>query len=430
MMGKDSPIIVEISYIERTLKKYVGNGVDRKVSMIRELNLAEGYPLVIEDFGLASLSDLFEDRIVYRRLEPIDRGLSGLKSARYNLGLNDIKIPRKVDPEYAKVTLWILERMQEKRRTTLDEVLFIGDTMSGDGQAFQGIRSLAQRPGAAFIAAEEAEADARHQVDQASGIYQANRWSSLTDFLAWAMDQGLQLGKQSAVVVDIDKTALGARGRNDRVIDKARLLGLYRTVSGVLEDDFNARLFEEHYNKLNRPQYHKVTEDNQDYLAYICLILNTGMIGCQELEDRMQNSSLNSFEQFVRWVELLIVQSSVSEVMRQVHLSTMTSVQQGDPTPFKRFRRNEFEATLEHMNNLGDDAPISQRLAEEITITSEVYQTAMWLQKRGCLVMSLSDKPDESSCPDRRYHRGLEAIHQAQTHMVGADIQEQLQALG
>lgn len=398
--------------------------------MIRELNLAEGYPLVIEDFGLARLSDLLDDRIVYRRLEPIDRRLSGLKSARYNLGLNEIKIPRKVDPEYAKVTLWILENMQEKRRASLDEILVIGDTMSGDGHAFQRIQSLAQRPGAAFIAAEQADADASHQVDSDSQIYQANRWSSLVAFLEWSMAQGLKLGKQTAVVVDIDKTALGARGRNDRVIDKARLLGLYRTVSGVLEDDFNARLFEEHYNKLNQPQYHKVTEDNQDYLAYICLILNTGMIGCQELQERMQNNSLNSFEQFVRWVELLIVQSSVSEVMRQVHLSTITSVQQGDPTPFKRFRRNEFEATLEHMNNLGDDAPVAQRLAEEITITSEVYQAGMWLQKRGCLVMSLSDKPDESSCPDRRYHRGKQAIHEAETHMVGADIREQLQALG
>jgi hypothetical protein len=43
------------------------------------------------------------------------------------------------------------------------------------------------------------------------------------------------------VIIDIDKTAIGAKGRNDKVIDRARLAGIYRTMDSVLGDDFDRR---------------------------------------------------------------------------------------------------------------------------------------------------------------------------------------------
>jgi hypothetical protein len=87
--------------------------------------------------------------------------------------------------------------------------------------------------------------------------------------------QGFQLDASTAVIIDIDKTAIGAKGRNDKVIDRARLAGIYRTMNSVLGEDFDQALYEQHYNELNRARYHLLTADNQDYLAYICMVLNT-----------------------------------------------------------------------------------------------------------------------------------------------------------
>jgi hypothetical protein len=402
---------------------------DRKARMVNELKMVASYPITLENFGLAVLNDLFEDRVIYRSLEPLDRRLPGLKSARYQLGLNEEMIPRKLDPAYAKVSLYILEKFQERRRADLDEILFIGDTLSGDGEAYQNLRRVSGLPGSAFIANEKADQPAAEDIHEETGLYTTNRWSAVAGWLEWSLDQGLKLDKNSVVVVDIDKTALGARGRNDRTIDSARLKGLYRTVDKVLGSNFNARLFEEHYTALNRSVYHRITEDNQDYLAYVCLVLNSGLIECDELLERMDRNSLNSFQHFVRWVETLIVKGGAGESMRQVHEAVSTSVRIGDPTPFKSFRRQEYTATLEAMNNLSDDVPAEERLSKEITITQEVYEAAEWLRERGCLVMSLSDKPDEASVPHRTQQREMEPIHRAQTHAVGVSIQERLARL-
>jgi hypothetical protein len=402
---------------------------NRKARMVNELKMVASYPITLENFGLAALSDFIEDRVIYRSLEPLDRRLPGLKSARYQLGLNEEMIPRKLDPEYAKVSLFILEQFQERRRANLGEIIFIGDTLTGDGQAYQNLRRLSSRPGTAFIGNEKADQPAEYNVQEESNLYTANRWSAIGDWLEWALNQGLKFDKNSVVVVDMDKTALGARGRNDRAIDAARLKGLYRTVNKVLGSNFNAKLFEKHYNALNRSKYYRVTEDNQDYLAYVCLVLNSGLIECDDLLERMHGNSLNSFQHFVRWVETLIVKGGAGESMRQVHEAVSTSVRTGDPTPFKSFRRQEYTATLEAMNSLPDDVPAEERLTEEITITQEVYEAGKWLAERGCLVMSLSDKPDEASVPHRTQQREMDPIHRVQTHAVGTSIQDKLAQL-
>jgi hypothetical protein len=397
--------------------------------MVSELKMVESYPITLENFGLAALSDLFADRVIYRSMEPLDRKLSGLKSARYRLGLNDSLIPRKLDEAYAKVALFILEEAQSQRRANLEEILFIGDTLSGDGQAFQNLCTLSHLPGTAFIGGEKADKPAVYEQDEERGLFVANRWTSLVEWMEWNLERGLKLDKNTAVVVDMDKTAIGARGRNDRAIDAARLKGLYRAVDRVLGESFNAKLFEEHYDALNRTRYHTITEDNQDYLAYICLILNAGLVECDDIMERMERGSLNSFPHFVRWVDTLIMRGGIGESLRQVHEAVNTSVKIGDPTPFKSFRRQEFLATLESMNSLPDEASPEERLSREITITQEVYEVSRWLLDQGCLVLSLSDKPDEASLPQRPQHREYEPIHRAQTHCVGVSIKDRLSHL-
>jgi hypothetical protein len=173
-----------------------------------------------------------------------------------------------------------------------------------------------------------------------------------------------------------------------------------------------------------------LTADNQDFLAYICLVLNTGLIKFDDLLAQFNNGSLHDFEQFLRWVDSRMMGGALrmSEAFRQVHEAVGASLRIGDPTPFKRFRREEFMSTAAHMGNLPLDAPVAQQLAEEITLTQEVRELVAWLQKRGCLLICLSDKPQEASCPERASSDFL-PLHQIETHCVGTSIQAQLEQL-
>ena len=409
----------------------------------------EAYPIAVDNFGLTSLDELVGDLIVYRSLEPITRQLPGLKSARHQLGLPAPSVPRKQETSYAQVALWILEQAQERRNASVGELLFIGDTLSGDGNTFQVMRSLRSAaespldngelvghadsvalPSACFIGNEKAGEPEHFDADEETGMFEANRWSQLVDWIRWAQGNGMRLDERTVVVLDLDKTAIGARGRNNRAIDVARLKGLYRTVGSLLGDKFNAALFAQHYEQLNRAHYHHLTGDNQDYLAYICLVLNNEGLDCTDLLERIEDGSVQTFEQFVRYAEVCIAGGGrVSEAMRQAHEAVNMAVLLGDPTPFKQFRREEFVATLEHMNNLDDDVPAEARFSQEICITQEVREAVLWLKARGCLIFSFSDKPDESSIPHRTRHRGKLPIHKAKTHATGVSIADQLHGL-
>ena len=209
----------------------------------------EAYPIAVDNFGLTSLDELVGDLIVYRSLEPITRQLPGLKSARHQLGLPAPSVPRKQETSYAQVALWILEQAQARRNADVGELLFIGDTLSGDGNTFQVMRSLRSAaessldngelvghadgvalPSACFIGNEKAGEPEHFDADEETGMFEANRWSQLVDWIRWAQGNGMRLDESTVVVLDLDKTAIGARGRNNRAIDVARLKGLYRTV--------------------------------------------------------------------------------------------------------------------------------------------------------------------------------------------------------
>jgi len=260
---------------------------------------------MVKNFGRAKLYDFFGDWVIYRNLEPLDKRLPGLKTAAYKMGLAGDHIPRKLERDYAKAALWFGEEAQRLRGVAkpLQEILFIGDTLLSDGTAYRNLRSLSRLPGACFIGSEKAAQEPAVEIDEKEKIYAANRWSAVGPWIEWALEDGLQLNAQTLVIVDIDKTALGAKGRNDLVIDKARLDGIYRTMDSVLGEDFDRNAFEREYAELNRSPYHFLTEDNQDYLAYICLVLNTGLIKFDEVLQEVKKKSLDSFDQFLRWVD-------------------------------------------------------------------------------------------------------------------------------
>ncbi|MEX1020396.1 MAG: hypothetical protein WDZ49_12105 [Litorilinea sp.] len=387
---------------------------------------------LLQSFGRAKLADFFGDLVIYRNLEPLDRRLKGLKTSSHKMNVLPDRVPRKQDPEYAKAAVWFAEQAQKLRRGApkLSEILFLGDTLYNDGQAYHNMREHSSWQGSCFIGADRpAEAPALHHLE--NEIVSANRWTFMRDWVAHMLDQGLHLDKRTVAIVDIDKTALGAKGRNDHVIDAARLEGIFRTMDDVLGDDFNRADFEKQYAELNRSRYHFLTEDNQDYLAYICLVLNTRLIDYKDMLGEIESKSLDSFEQFLRWVDSRMMINPLSgESLRQVHEAVVTSVRNGDPTPFKRFRRQEFITTVERMGNLSDDVGVDELLAQEITLTQEVCELTEWLRERGCLLLCLSDKPDEASCPDRYAPPDLLPVHMTETHRVGTSLRAALDALG
>jgi hypothetical protein len=75
------------------------------------------------------------------------------------------------------------------------------------------------------------------------------------------------------------------------------------------------------------------------------------------------------------------------------------------------------------MGSLPDHAPLARYLIEEICMTREVVEFAEWLRCRGCLLMALSDKPDEATLPTPELAaQGCLPLHRAATHVVGQSI--------
>ena len=384
-------------------------------------------------FGRARLADYCGDMVIYRNLKPLDPRMPNVKVALREVGLPSTARPRKQEADYAKIALWYADaaRKVEGHERPLEELLFIGDTLFNDGNAFRAMVAESGWRGSCFIGADRFDEEPLVSIDEESGIYSANRWVAIGEWVRWLReDQGFRLDERTLVVIDIDKTALGAKGRNDQVIDQARIEGASRTMDALLGRNFDPTNFVEAYRELNQSRYHCLTEDNQDYLAYICLVLSNNLVSLDEIKQEVAEGSLENFDQFTRHVETRMMINSVGgEMLRQAHEAVITSVRNGDPTPFKRFRRQEFIATLERMGAKPDDADVTELLKSEITLTEEVCEVAEWLKSRGAVLLCLSDKPDEASIPNEFTSPDLPPVHQAETHRVGFSVKAILDTL-
>jgi len=108
--------------------------------------------------------------------------------------------------------------------------------------------------------------------------------------------------------------------------------------------------------------------------------------------------------------------------LRHIHDSIYAFVRQGDPTPFKAFRQNEYQITVGRMGYMDEDAPVAELLAHELVITQEVQEMALRWRAQGAILFGLSDKPDEASIPPEELAaQGYRPIHRTETHAVGDD---------
>ncbi len=375
-------------------------------------------------YGRTTVSEFLGDRVVFRNLEPVDERLPALDVLREKVGLAPGRVPRKSEMDYACVIVQMLLAAQAADMPTaeIERLVLIGDTRLNDGTAFVNICVAGGWSGRAFIGSENVAQPAEMQRTATEGGYQlhlANRWAALADFDDYCEEHGSPIAASCAVIVDLDKTALGARGRNAHVIDRARVQAVRDTVANLLGAAFDQATFRAAYDFLNQVEYHSLTADNQDYLAYICLILGSGMYTLAQVVADIDAGRLRSFAQFIKDVEQRA--DYLTPELVAIHRDIYARVQGGDPTPFKAFRYNEYLTTVGCMGQSQGGDSAEQLLADEIVITQEVREMALRWKERGALLFGLSDKPDEASLPSPALAvQGHLPIHRVQAWAVGS----------
>jgi hypothetical protein len=374
-------------------------------------------------YGMASVSDFIDDLIVYRNLKPADNRLPGLDDLRGKVGIAQGIIPRKNEADYARVVAEILRSaMALNSKSGIERIVFIGDTRLLDSTAFTNICDAGSWRGIAFIGSEN-NLDEKHEVENISSskcLFLSNRWAALdSSFRDFVYEQIFAVDERTALLIDLDKTALGARGRNSSSIDNARVQAVFDTVSSTLRSQFNEQEFRKAYDEIIKPEFHPFTEDNQDYVAYLCLILGSGLISFDHLAGSIHGGGQKSFAKFIEAINAR--RSELPAGLRKIHDQIYINVQAGDPTPYKQFRHNEYRITQARMGFLPEKTPIEKLLKQEIVLTREVYDLANDWKARGALVFGLSDKPDEASLPTHEEVReGCLPLHRKRTHLCGS----------
>jgi hypothetical protein len=190
------------------------------------------------------------------------------------------------------------------------------------------------------------------------------------------------------------------------------------TVADLLGPSYDQSAFQRAYGELNQTAYHPFTTDNQDYLAYICLMLGAGLYALEKLKSEVQAGLIQGFTDFITRVHERRTELAQSG-LTSIHDQVWRCVQAGDPTPFKAFRYNEYLTTVARFGDLAG-ATVAQTLDKRIVLTQEVREAAAALRERGVLLFGVSDKPDEASLPNERQAReGMVALHHLPTLAVG-----------
>ena len=374
-------------------------------------------------FGRTTISEILQDRIVFRNLSPLDTALPELDVLGKDIGLASGYIPRKSNVDYARVIVKLLKHIQnlDAPSIEIENLVLVGDTLLNDVKAFENICQVSGWSGKAFIGSKNMDELVRidkEMTDTGQELYLANRWSSLSDFDRYCFGCNMPIGSGTAVVIDLDKTVLGARGRNSHVIDEVRIQAVHNTVKRMLGQSFDKKVFSDIYEYFNSDKFHSFTSDNQDYLAYICLIVCSGLVSKHQLENDIKSGTLQSFQQFIETIE--DHKNDLMPNLENIHSDIYTRVQTGDPTPFKSFRRNEYLSTIEYMGKSTHAASAEEILSSEIVVTEEVRDIALVWKERGAILFGLSDKPDEASIPSPDLARqGYVPIHQVEAWSVG-----------
>lgn len=373
-------------------------------------------------YGHGSVADFLGEFIVYRNLIPMDARLQDGVLPGGDQDGRGVRIPRKLEPEYAQAMVKLLSRAHalDQPGTELNSLLYIGDTRLSDGGAFSNLCDAGGWNGFVYIG-EDSDAPAEIELENSGTrtVCIANRWRFLNEIWGVLERADFQVDEHTAVIIDLDKTALGARGRNAKVIDQVRIDAAREMVRSAIGEDIGEERFNEAYHLLNAPHFHPLTADNQDYLAYICLVIASGFTDLGIVTKDFEDSKIGSFSEFL--ADVNDRKAKLSGHLSEIHASVFYAHQRGDPTPFKQFRQMEYLKTVERMGEPGGGESVEEILEQRICITQEVRTLAESCRERGALLFGLSDKPDEASLPTPEgREQGCRPIHHTVTIIVGS----------
>ncbi|NJM05106.1 hypothetical protein HC891_01035 [Candidatus Gracilibacteria bacterium] len=341
---------------------------------------------------MKTIADLTDEYVVYRDLEPCDARLPGLCTLRSALELAPRLLPRKRERAYAQVLAAIVTAAQQQRGLpAIERFLVIGDT-DNDRQLALFLCEQSPHTAYGFIAVDAVTSSPT--LNYEGPIAVANRWALIDDWLIRLHEQQPDWSR-TAVLIDIDKTLLGPRGRNDGPIDDARAEGALVVAHDLLGGALDEAAFCFNYASLCQKHYHDFTCDNQDYVTYTALLIASGVLSRETFDAALHNGDLPHFAALLEQKT-----SRVPDALQALHREISARVAEGDPTPFIAFRRAEFVATAARLSD------------GRLTICREVFTACMRLRTAGALCFAASDKPSESARPtEAQRAQGFMALH-------------------
>jgi hypothetical protein len=349
---------------------------------------------------MKTIADLTADRVFYRDLEPCDPSLPGLRALHESLGLPAGLLPRKRESSYAQVALALAEAAQSQRGgLPLSALLVIGDT-ENDRLLTRYLSELPDAPTAYGFIGEDRPV-VPESLTWDGSIATATRWALLHPWAAEIERRGVRW-ERAALLIDIDKTLLGPRGRGDGAIDDARAEGAVAVAGDLLGASLDIPMFRRIYTELCRKEWHGFTLDNQDYVVSTALLVTSGTISYEDLEAGVDSGELPSFAAL-----LDAVTSDVPAPLAALHAELRERVAANDPTPFKLFRRAEFVATVARMAD------------GRLTLCGELFTLVERLRVAGALCLATSDKPAESALPSpAQAAAGMLPLHRTPARVV------------
>lgn len=348
----------------------------------------------------ATIADLTDDRVYYRDLEPCDPNLPGLTALQGQLGLPAGLLPRKREPAYAQVALALAMAAQAQRGgAPLEALIVIGDT-DNDRLLTQFLAQLPNAPLAyGFIGVDRPVA--LESLIWDGVVATATRWALLNPWADDLEQRGVRWDR-AALLIDIDKTLLGPRGRGDGAIDDARAEGALAVATELLGANLNIALFRRIYADLCHQEWHHFTLDNQDYVTSTALFIASGVLDYEQLSSGVATGQIANFADL-----LATISSSVCPALVPLHTELCACVAAGDPTPFKQFRRAEFVATITRMAD------------GRLSLCRDLFILTQRLKATGALCLATSDKPAESALPTPAQRAaGILPLHRTLAHVI------------
>jgi hypothetical protein len=331
----------------------------------------------------AKLNEIFNDYIVFRELNPIKKDLPGFKEIQKELNLN--VLPRKNTFEFALVLSYILDKISRFKR-----VYYLGDTEGNDGNIIKNLASLNKYDVLGIITDNTLKID---NCGKNPPIILNTKWENLQGIV----EKEFNFSEDSVLIIDIDKTLIGARGRNEKAIDKARTDAIFEMLKGI-NPQYRKSNFLNIYNKINTKNFMTFTGDNQDIVAITSIVIYLGEISFDEFEKGLKERKIINPTNFLMG---LLKKGLKNKNLEATVSGIVNLLLKNNPTPFVEFRKKEFKATIDRMDFLSDHEDIDNLLNEEILITKEVFEVGKLAQLNSAYIFGLSDKPELATLPSK-----------------------------